>query len=106
MLNVKILGPGCANCFLLEGLTVATLELLMEDSPKAFEGHKVTLQHLSEPEDFRRYMVLSTPGLVLNEKLVCAGRLPSAVEIKKWVLEALDRAAQDEEAHKVEVNTP
>jgi hypothetical protein len=96
MLNVNILGPGCANCFLLEGLTIATLELLMEDTPEAFDNHKVTMQHLSDPQDFRRYMLFSTPGLVINEKLVCAGRLPSAVEIKKWVLEALNMADQQE----------
>lgn len=103
MLSVKILGPGCANCFLLEGLTIATLEILMEDRPQALEDHKVNLQHLSDPKDFHHYRVLSTPGLVINEKLVCAGRLPSAVEIRQWTLEALGGEDQTEpEQHAVD----
>lgn len=105
MLSVIILGPGCANCFLLEGLTIATLELLMEDRPQALEDIKVSLQHLGDPQDFRRYMLLSTPGLVINEKLVCAGRLPSAVEIRQWVLEALDSVSEPEQ-EQPEVNRP
>jgi hypothetical protein len=94
MLNVKILGPGCANCFLLEGKTVATLELLLDEKPEAFEDLRLTLQHLGEAEDFRKYQLFSTPGLVINEKLVCAGRLPSGPEIKKWVMEAMDELQQ------------
>lgn len=94
MLNVKILGPGCANCFLLEGKTVATLELLLDENPSAFENLQVTIQHLSELEDFRKYHLFSTPGLVINEQLVCAGRLPSASEIQMWVVEALDDIRQ------------
>jgi len=94
MLNVKILGPGCANCFLLEGKTIATLELLLDENPAAFEDLRVTMQHLGEAEDFHKYQLFSTPGLVINEKLVCAGRLPSGPEIKKWVMEAMDELKQ------------
>jgi hypothetical protein len=94
VLNVKILGPGCANCFLLEGKTIATLEILLDENPEAFENLRVTMQHLSESEDFHKYQLISTPGLVINEKLVCAGRLPYASEIKKWVMEAMDDVQQ------------
>lgn len=94
MLKVKILGPGCANCFLLEGKTVATLELLLDENPEAYENVRVTMQHLSDSEDFRKYHLFSTPGLVINEKLVCAGRLPSASEIKKWITKARDDVQQ------------
>ena len=94
MLDANILGPGCANCYLLEGKTIATIELLMEEIPEAFENGSVTMQHLIEPEDFRKYGVLFTPGLVLNEELVSAGRLPSALEIRDWVMAALDGAGQ------------
>jgi len=89
VLNIKILGPGCANCFILQGLTVAALEFLMEERPEIFNPGQVTMQHLTQREDFRRYGLLFTPGLVVNEKLVCAGRLPSAIEIKQWIEEAL-----------------
>jgi len=94
MLNIKILGPGCANCFVLEGLTIAAVQFLFHEAPQAFENIEVTMDHLTERVDFRKYGVLYTPGLVLNEKLVCAGRLPSAVEIKNWVAAALNTARQ------------
>jgi ArsR family metal-binding transcriptional regulator len=55
MLNIKILGPGCANCFTLEGLVVAALEFLAEDSSVATDLEDVTLQHLTQREDFERY---------------------------------------------------
>lgn len=94
MLNIKILGPGCANCFVLEGLTIAAVQFSFHEAPEAFENIEVNMEHLTKRTDFRKYGVLYTPGLVLNEKLVCAGRLPSAIEIKKWVVAAIDTARQ------------
>lgn len=81
MLNIKILGPGCANCYILEGLAVAAVQFLHSQKPELFENGEVTLDHLSEPSDFRKYGVLRTPGLVVNEKLAVAGRLPNVLEI-------------------------
>lgn len=96
MLNVKILGPGCANCFILEGLTMAVLEFMAKDGPAAFDLEDVTLQHLTQREDFQPYNLFSTPGLVINDKLVCAGRLPSALEIREWMAAALEQDASEE----------
>lgn len=81
MLNIKVLGPGCANCFILEGLVTAAIQILGEQKPELFEDVEVTLDHLSDPDDFRRYHVMYTPGLVMNEQLIVAGRLPSGPEI-------------------------
>jgi hypothetical protein len=81
MLNIKILGPGCANCYILEGLAVAAVQVLSSQKPDLFENVEVTLEHLHEQSDFRKYGVLRTPGLVVNEKLAVGGRLPSALEI-------------------------
>ena len=80
-LNINILGPGCANCYILEGLAVAAVQLLRSQKPTLFRGVRVTLQHLNEPSDFHQYGVLRTPGLVVNEKLAIMGRLPTALEI-------------------------
>jgi hypothetical protein len=91
MLNIKILGPGCANCYILEGLTVATLEFMAENGTSELDLEDVTLQHLTQPQDFRQYNLLFTPGLVVNDRLVCAGRLPSALEVREWFVEALDQ---------------
>jgi len=81
MLNIKILGPGCANCYRLEGLAVAAVQFLSVQRPELFENVEVALEHLGTPDDFRRYGVLRTPGLVVNEKLAIAGRLPDVMEI-------------------------
>ena len=81
MLNIKILGPGCANCYILEGLAVAAVQFLRSQKPALFKKVKVKLEHLHEQSEFRKYGVLRTPGLVVNEKLAIGGRLPTALEI-------------------------
>ncbi len=81
MLNIKVLGPGCANCFKLEGLAIAAVEFLSDQKPDLFEGVEATLEHLSDKSDFRKYNIMYTPGLVINEQLISAGRLPSVLEI-------------------------
>ena len=91
MLTIKILGPGCANCYRLEGLAIAVLEFMAEQSPARYDLERMTLMHLHEPEDFQRYGLLYTPGLVVNEKLVCGGRVPSAFEIRDWLAEAVEQ---------------
>ncbi len=91
MLNIKILGPGCANCFILEGLTIASLEFMAENGTQGLDLGDVTLQHLTQREDFRQYNLLFTPGLVVNDRLVCAGRVPSALEIREWLAAALEQ---------------
>ena len=81
MLDIKILGPGCANCYRLEGLAVAAVQFLQSQKPELFRDVEVSLDHLSDSSDFRKYNVIHTPGLVVNEKLAIAGRLPSVIEI-------------------------
>ena len=81
MLNIKVLGPGCANCFKLEDLAIAAVEFLSDQKPQLFEGEEVSLEHLSEQSDFRKYRIMYTPGLVINEQLVSAGRIPRVLEI-------------------------
>jgi hypothetical protein len=94
MLNIKILGPGCANCYILEGLAVAALRFLHSEKPELFENVEVELEHLSEQSDFRKYGVLHTPGLVVNEELAIAGRLPNVLEITAVLEKALAGSAK------------
>ena len=51
-LDIKILGPGCANCYRLEGLAVAAVQFLQSQKPELFQDVEVTLDHLSTPSDF------------------------------------------------------
>jgi small redox-active disulfide protein 2 len=79
MLTVKVLGSGCANCKKLEALA----RQAVEDSGAPAEIIKVT-----QYEEIMKYPILSTPGLVINEKLVCAGRIPLPSEIAAWLAAA------------------
>lgn len=76
MLTVKILGSGCANCKKLEAVardaaTAANVEA---------EFIKVT-----DMKDILAYDILSTPALVINEKVVSSGRIPSVADVQNWL---------------------
>ena len=80
MLNIKILGSGCANCQKVEQIAKKVVTTLSVDA---------TFLKVTEMQDIMKYPILSTPGLVVNEKLVCAGRIPSEAEVTTWVTSAL-----------------
>lgn len=76
MLNVTILGSGCANCKKLEAVA---REAASAANLQA-EFIKVT-----DMQQIMAYDLLSTPGLVINGKLVCSGRIPTQAEVQKWM---------------------
>ncbi len=73
-MEIKILGKGCCRCNDLEALT---REVLAE------MGLEVPVVHLTDFRDYLRYGVMQTPALVVNEKVVLAGRVPSKAELTK-----------------------
>lgn len=81
MLSIKVLGPGCANCQKVEAAAKSAVASMGVDA----EIVKVT-----DYADIMAYNVLSTPGLVINEKLVSAGRIPQEAEVKTWITNALN----------------
>ena len=83
MLTVKILGTGCPNCKRLEALSREVAETL------ALEADFVKVTDISE---IMGYGVLTTPGLVINEKVVSYGRIPSPTEVSGWLNDALEAA--------------
>jgi small redox-active disulfide protein 2 len=83
MLNVKILGPGCANCKRLEQVTRKALTEMAVDA----EIVKVT-----DYNDIMKYNILSTPALVINEKVVSAGRIPTPAEVTNFLANAAEKA--------------
>ncbi len=89
MLNIKILGPGCYNCYLVERVAGAALETLLADDPDI----DATLQHVADYAEMEKYGLRFTPGLVINEKLVCGGRIPSEAEVTDWLRAALQPSA-------------
>lgn len=86
MLNIKVLGPGCAKCYSLERAAAAALEAMLEEKPDL----EATLEHIEDMLEIEQYPVLFTPALVINEKVVCAGRVPKKEEIIAWYREALN----------------
>ena len=90
MLTIKVLGPGCRNCQVLAQKATEALETLAETQPEEYEA---TILKVTEYQDIMKYPIMYTPGLVINEKLVSAGRIPTADEIKGWLVEAVTQAA-------------
>jgi hypothetical protein len=80
MLRVKVLGPGCVNCYRVEQVAVDALEMLDAEA---------TIEHITDHDGMSKYPIMYTPGLVINEQLVCAGRIPSIKEVISWAEEAL-----------------
>lgn len=81
MLTIKVLGSGCANCKRLEQIA----RKVVEDMSMQAEIIKVT-----DYNDIAAYNVMSTPGLVINEKLVSYGRIPTPAEVTTWLVNALE----------------
>jgi small redox-active disulfide protein 2 len=76
---IKILGPGCANCVNLEKATRQAVADLGIDA----EFEKVT-----DYPAIVAYGVMSTPGLVVDEKVILSGRVPTAAKVRE-LLESL-----------------
>jgi small redox-active disulfide protein 2 len=73
-MEIKILGTGCAKCKSLEKLTREVVEQ---------NGFDATIAKVEDIADIMKYHIMSTPALVVNEKVEIKGRVPSAEEIKQ-----------------------
>lgn len=86
MLNIKVLGPGCSKCYAVERAAIAGLEALGKENPEL----EVTFEHIEDILEIEQYPILFTPALVVNEKVVCSGRVPKRDEIIGWYRAALN----------------
>jgi small redox-active disulfide protein 2 len=75
MKNIKVLGSGCANC--------RTTTRLIEEAADA-QGTEVKLEKVEDMVEIVAYGVMSTPGVVIDGKLVHAGGIPSKKTITSW----------------------
>jgi small redox-active disulfide protein 2 len=83
MLKIKILGSGCPNCKRLEQETrKAVTNLAIE----------VEFEKVTDYQKIMEYDILSTPGLVINEKVVSSGKIPSQSEIVSYIATAMEEA--------------
>ena len=83
MLTIQVLGSGCANCKKLAYLAERAITHL---------GLEAQIVKVTEYADIMQYNIMSTPGLVINEKLVSSGRIPSEAEITTFLTDALETA--------------
>lgn len=75
-MDVKVLGSGCAKC----RNTVALIEQVARDN-----GVSITLGKVEEPRDIAGYGVMSTPGVVIDGKVVHAGGVPDRAKVEQWL---------------------
>ena len=80
MITVKVLGSGCENCKNVESIARKVIAMM---------GVEAEIIHVTDRADIKKYPILSTPGLVINEKLVCGGRIPNEAEVTTWLADAL-----------------
>lgn len=77
MKDIKVLGSGCANC--------ETTAKLVETSAKAL-GVEISLEKVTDMARILGYGVMSTPGVVIDGKVVHAGGVPDKKAVETWLL--------------------
>lgn len=80
-MEIKVLGTGCPRCKAVEKVTYDALAEL---------GVDASVTKVTEIDKIVEY-VMATPGLVINEKVKCYGRVPAKEEIKKWITEEIPK---------------
>lgn len=81
-MHIKILGPGCAKCNQLEKETREAVKEL---------GIDADIEEVKDITKILEYPILTTPGLVINEEVVCSGRVPNKAEITGFITNAMDK---------------
>lgn len=76
MLDIKVLGTGCANCLKLEELVK---QVVLENN---FEAD---IQKVTDKDKFMDYGVMLTPGLVVNGKVLSSGKIPIKSTLAHWL---------------------
>ena len=79
MIEIKVLGPGCANCSKLEQITRKAVSDM---------GFEADITKITDYGEIMSYPIISTPGLVINGDVVCSGRVPTQTEVTTWLVTA------------------
>jgi small redox-active disulfide protein 2 len=78
MLDIKVLGSGCANCIKLENLVK---EVVAENNLPS------SIEKITDSNKFMDYGVMLTPGLVVNGKVIAMGKIPTKHTLTHWLKE-------------------
>lgn len=80
MLDIKVLGTGCASCIKLENLVK---EVVAENNLPA------NIEKVTDREKFLDYGIMLTPGLVVNGKVLVSGKIPIKSTLEHWLKDSL-----------------
>jgi len=80
MISIKVLGPGCANCVKVADVARQVVRTM---------GAEAAVEKVTDFAEIRKYNILATPGLVIDERIVCTGRIPTAAEVTTWLANAI-----------------
>jgi small redox-active disulfide protein 2 len=83
-MDIKVLGPGCAKCQSLEKTVKEVVTALKLD---------IKVEEIKDMKKIMQYPILMTPGLVINEKVVMSGKVPSKAEVERLIMDAMDAEA-------------
>ncbi|HUV16574.1 MAG TPA: thioredoxin family protein [Pelolinea sp.] len=81
MVEIKVLGPGCANCKRLEQIARKAVDKLAANA---------NIEKVTDYQEIVELGVMSTPGLVVNGEVVSSGRIPSETEVTEWISKAIE----------------
>ena len=76
MKHIKVLGTGCRNCETTAGLIRTAAEQA---------GVEIELEKVTDVAQIMAYGVMSTPGVVVDDKVVHAGGLPGPDQVRQWL---------------------
>ena len=76
MKKIEVLGPGCPKCQQVAANVAQAAEAA---------GLEVEVVKIAKPAEIAKYGVMFTPGLAVDGKVVCSGRVPTVAEIKAWL---------------------
>ncbi|MBN1104161.1 MAG: thioredoxin family protein [Deltaproteobacteria bacterium] len=78
-MEIKVLGPGCAQCDRLE----QELMSVMSES-----GIAADVEHVRDIKEIGKYGVMGTPALIINGKVKSVGKVPPRSKLKEWLSES------------------
>jgi len=84
-MKIKVLGPGCGKCHQLEKTVKDAVSEL---------GIDAEIEDVKDIKKIMEYPILTTPGLVINEKLVVSGRVPSKAEVTTFITTAMAKESE------------
>lgn len=73
---IKVLGPGCAKCKETENIVSAAVQEA---------GNGATVEKVTDLKEMMSLGVMSTPAVVIDNKVMCTGRVPSKSEVMEWI---------------------